>query len=263
MATEPRFDDPPVREVSLSILFEALPGLQTLHTAAIRVQWSDEYPKLSESAPLAPWALPSKAGFDFIATGSNWPVPLIGLTNTTGDRAIQFQNDRFTLSWRFGTEGQGYPGFLDLKAELEDKFRSFSEVVHKAGGKQVLPRRVEITYSNYIPSMPSSQLAIGVLTGWSLAGAPARHADYTGVRLHNCAVEQYPNVAVLIGIDPSSGLGGPGEQSDEASTLLIQTESDVDDGTEYMSALVAGHDALVATFLEITTSEMHKTWGMQ
>jgi uncharacterized protein (TIGR04255 family) len=265
MVPEPHFDNPPLREVKLSLFFDAIRPLRTLHLAPLRAEWHDEYPKLSESAPLAPWQRPDPPGvLEFIASGSNWPVPFCWFTNLRGDRALQLQSDRFIVSWRFDPDSGRYPGFVELRRELAERFDRFSKVVEAAVGQQPNVRQVEVEYSNLIADVRPEGLALGVLTEWQARDVSfGRSIDYLGLRVHYHESVVPPGVAVLVGVDPAEGLDRPDEDeaAESASTLTLEADCEVAETDEYLAQISRCHDVIIMLFLRLTTPEMHEKWG--
>jgi uncharacterized protein (TIGR04255 family) len=263
MGLEHRFDNPPVREVTLTLMFEPLTGLQTLHFAPLRVEWQDQYPKLSELAPIVPWRNLSGTPVEIVGSGSNWPVPLCILTNAAGDRVLQLQNDRFVVAWRFNPKAGGYPGHDELQGELVDKFSQLAKVVNQVLGEAPVVGRVEVSYRNLIEGVNAEDLALGILTRWKVTKSPDPYnAEYVGLRIHRHGSTD-PMVSLVIGVDPANGLAGPEESADIdlSSSLTIEAEADVRQKDEYVEKIARVHSVVLATFLDITTPEMNKAWG--
>jgi uncharacterized protein (TIGR04255 family) len=263
MVPELHFDNPPLREVKLSLFFDAIRSLRTLHLGPLRAEWHDEYPKLSESAPLAPWQRPDPPSVvEFIGTGSNWPVPFCWFTNLRGDRALQLQSDRFIVSWRFDPDSGRYPGFVELRRELAERFDRFSKVVEAAVGQQPDVRQVEVEYSNLIAGIRPEELALGVLTEWQTRDLGiGRSINYLGLRVRYYESADSPGVGVLVGVDPAEGLDRPDETAESASTLTLNADCQVAETDEYLAQISRCHDVIIMLFLRLTTSEMHEKWG--
>ncbi len=266
MRPVPHFEAPPVREVILTVMFEPVTSLQTLHLAPLRVAWAGEYPKVSEMTPLPPWRLPlDRAQVEIIGSGSNWPVPLCLLTNSAGDRALQVQNDRFVVSWRFDNQAGHYPGYQALLAELRDKFDQLSEVLTQAVGEAPAVGKVEASYRNLLEGIAPQDLTLGIMTAWQKVDASpiVRDAAYIGFRMHYHPDTTDADVSVLIGVDPDAGLSTPKENGNTymSSTFSIEADCAVSVDQEYAERLTKAHDMLISAFLDLTTEDMRKAWG--
>ncbi|MEU2434467.1 TIGR04255 family protein [Streptomyces sp. NPDC007861] len=256
-----RFERPPVHEVTLALMFQALPKLQTLDLAQLRVDWRDDYPILRESTPLTAWQTAEQDAVEFVRSGLSWPMGLSVLSAEAGDRRVKFQQDRFILSWNFSGEERRYPGYDVLKAELLAKFDQFSKLSQSISGALPEVKRADVTYINKLPGVSAHQAMTGVLTGWSSESAfPFRVPDYCGFRVHYNESEHDPRVSVLIGVDSAVTEPSDGEFT-EGSSLIIDAESQVESGDDFSVRLDASHDVVTGAFLEVTSEKMRNQWG--
>ncbi|OXS33884.1 hypothetical protein CHR28_17625 [Streptomyces sp. XY006] len=261
MAEQLRFERPPVHAVSLALLFDTLPKLQTLDLAQLRVDWREDYPILRESTPMPAWQASEQDDVEFVRSGLSWPMALCSLTTEAGDREVRFQQDRFVLKWNLSDGENSYPGYQALKAELLAKFDQFSKLSQSVSG--VLPRvkRADVTYTNKIPGVSAHQAMAGVLTGWkSESSFPFRVPDYCGFRVHYDESELDPRVAVLIGVDSAVTEPSDGEFTEGAS-LIIDAESQVDTEDDFTDRMDRAHEVVAGAFLEVTSDGMRSQWG--
>ncbi|MGW2888351.1 TIGR04255 family protein [Streptomyces griseoruber] len=260
MTRQLRFERPPVHKVTLGLMFEELPKLQTLDLAQLRVDWRGDYPILRESTPMPDWQ-DSGRDVEFVRSGLSWPMALCSFATDSGDRKIKFQQDRFILSWYFGDEGNGYPGYDALKSELLGKFDQFCKLSQSISGDLPKVKRADVTYRNRIPGVSAHQAMTGVLTGWeSESSFPFRVPDYCGFRVHYHESELDPRVSVLLGVDSAVTEPTDGEFS-EGSSLIIDAESQVDVDDDFSERMDKAHDVVVNAFLEATSEAMRDEWG--
>ncbi|MCX4528094.1 TIGR04255 family protein [Streptomyces sp. NBC_01551] len=256
-----RFEQPPVREVTLALMLEPIAKLQTLDLAPLRVEWRSEYPTLQEATPLARWRLSDGDDVEFMGSGVSWPMGLCTFSTESGDKSIKFQQDRFLITWTFGDEAPTYPGFAALKGELLGKFSQYVKLVSEASGAIPIVRRVDAQYVNYLPGVSAQDAMAGILSGWSSGGTfPFRAPDYCGFRIRYRESELNSRVAVLIGVDSA---GGEDEAGDfvYSSTLALDAEGEVGEGHDYVSMLESAHDVLTSAFLDVTSIAMRASWG--
>lgn len=260
MLGEPRFARPPVREVELTILFEPLETLQTLTLAPLRVDWSEDYPKLSEVAPRPSSQERGRESVKFVPTEGSWPMPLCTFISTDGNRAIQVQNDMFGITWSFDAQSPTYPGFEALRQELCAKFTEFERLVGSALGIEVKVTEVSTSYLNHVEGMPAEDLCLGVLTGWTVEPRATQESsiDYAGIRVHHCASDNNQQTSLLIGVDTAVS---EAEDDGPAATLRLQGERMTDSSKVVTESLSIVHDILLAKFLQLTTPEMRERWG--
>ncbi|MFI8860716.1 hypothetical protein ACIGW5_29615 [Streptomyces prasinus] len=261
MTNSLRFERPPVREVTLALMLQSMPELRTLHLAPLRVEWRPTYPVLREVAPLPPWRSSDSDSVELFTSGLSWPMGLCSFFTDAGDKKIRFQQDRFLLSWKFDGEEGGYPGFDALQVELLEKFAQFSKLAHEASDSHPVVKRVDLQYINHLPGVPSHKAMAGLLNGWSeQSDFPFRKPDYAGFRIHYNESELDSAVGVLIGVDSAVGEASEGGYAD-ASSLTLDAEAEVADGTDFTESLTSAHDVLTAAFLEVTSVAMRDEWG--
>ncbi|BCJ71658.1 hypothetical protein CS0771_12020 [Catellatospora sp. IY07-71] len=259
MSSGPRFDRPPVREVALTVQFDALQTMQTLTLAPLRVDWSPEYPKLSEVAPRSPLTR-TGANVEFVSSEAPWPVPRCTFISADGNRAIEIQHDRFGVTWSFDSDAPSYPGFGALSAELAARFGQFEALINSSLGVDIQVNDVEIEYENHIEGIRAEELCFGILSGWAQSTATLAEPtlDYAGMRFHYCASPSNDNTAILVGVDTAESDG-----NGSASTLRLEVQRDTDSSKVFVESLSIAHEVLVRRFLEVTTPAMHSEWGLR
>ncbi|WP_255285672.1 TIGR04255 family protein [Streptomyces niveus] len=261
MSSSLRFERPPVREVTLALMLQPMPKLQTLDLAPLRVDWRQTYPLLQEVTPLSPWGPPDRDDVELVRSGVSWPMPLCTFSTDSGDKNIRFQQDRFLLSWTFGDEAQNYPGFDALKSELLEKFSQYSKLAQDASGAAPVVRRADIQYVNHLSGISAQNAMAGVLNGWTgPASFPSRTPDYCGFRVHYHESELSSQVAVLVGLDSAGEESIEGELV-QSSALSLDAEAVVDESANYVEMLEVAHDVLTEAFLEVTSDLMRAGWG--
>lgn len=142
-----RFTKPPVRGVSLTVFFAPIEGLLLTSLAPLVSEVKKGFPVVKERFAEMPWtfedldddALPSLDDDAF-------PFPYLTFANGSG-HAINFQNDRFRLTWSF-SDGEGYPGFDALRTQLDDHLGLFVRHVAKEVGEDVKVSHVAVRYDN-------------------------------------------------------------------------------------------------------------------
>jgi uncharacterized protein (TIGR04255 family) len=157
VATKP--GQPPVIETVLGVHFHPIQGLTAAHfgifwKTVLRPDWT----RAVEAPPIVEQTerfsdMPSWLN---ISPGSVIAVPLsahsssrLQISNSTGDRMVQLQSNRFHYNWK-RTEGP-YPSYFAVREEFSQQFRHFRQFVEEQGLGQVKPFQWEVTYVDYIP----------------------------------------------------------------------------------------------------------------
>lgn len=256
MSIDPRFEEPPVREVALTIFFDRVPTLQSINLAKLRVRWANEYPKVSEVPPRPPLR-GERAFAEYLGTNSFWPMPFTAFTSTRGDRAIQIQSDRFGIAWRFDHAPKMYPGYEALSQELMMRFSEFREAILSELEQDVDPTDIDVEYTNLIEGYRPEDFAAGVLTKWSSSQSACGAADLAGLRLHFCSDVGDSNIALTVSVDPTFD-----EESSGASCLFeLNATTDMGPDDDIEVAMRTAHDVLVGKFVELTNDNLRARWG--
>ncbi len=149
----PEFDHPPVDEVVLGIEFAPLRGFTQAH---LGVFWNDireDYPRTQDQIPLLdlgtlpiviPTGIPPNAGF------RTWFI------SNDDSSIIQVQNDRFICNWR--KRGDEYPRFEPLYERFSANLALFERVAEGLELGTLSPRRIEVTYINWITDLLPSRI---------------------------------------------------------------------------------------------------------
>ena len=151
----PDYAAPPVTEVVLSLQFEPLTGLRTVHLGLLWQEFQDRYPRTEELAPLPPvfetfpgtGQPPLSVQFQLLDAP---PVPRIWLLEEPGNRLLQVQQDRFIHNGRQVGEGDDYPRYERIRQTFVDELQVFSRFLERTGLGEIRPNQCEVTYRNHI-----------------------------------------------------------------------------------------------------------------
>ncbi len=153
----PEFDNPPVVEVVLSVLFESLSSLRTPQLGLLWQEFRDKYPVTAEHAPLDSeierfGVPPTSKGVARIQMLSSPPVPRCWFLNEQGTELVQVQQDRFIHNWRKVGDHHTYPRYEHVRATFERELLRFSEFLAQQQLGELRPNQCEVTYVNHIMS---------------------------------------------------------------------------------------------------------------
>jgi uncharacterized protein (TIGR04255 family) len=243
------------------VLFEPLADLNALDLADFRIAIRDQFSRVEELSPLAPWSA-HEEGISFVPNEAKWPMPACLFSNETRDHQIYVQNDRIGLAWTFSEHSTEYPGFHKLLADLAEYFRLLTASIQGSGQPEPAPRRVNLRYTNQIKHVRAHAMASAILHGWPLIEAHPRFVpSATSIRLQQEASEENGNISTLLLVD-SDVFDMPADQEDIDSCMLrVGADADVTDGEDFRSKLTAAHNAVISTFMSVTNEEMQQKWG--
>lgn len=263
----PDFDDPPVVESVLSVQFESLRLIETAHLGLLWNEYRASFPKTEERPALDqvierfPESPPARVGLKF-QTFDKPPVPRLWFVNARGNEMIQVQNDRFIKNWRKG-HGEQYPHYDDtIRPNFDRDYRIFLAFLEKNELGTPRINQCEVTYVNHILAGEGwerfSELE-NIFTFWRSPDlTPPGTAE--DLRLHaRFAIpgeDNKPIGRLHVDLEPAV------RPSDNRPmyVLHLTARGQVGDGTDCFDI---GRDWIVQTFKRLTTSSMHKIWGIK
>ncbi|MDB6102444.1 MAG: hypothetical protein JWO52_2443 [Gammaproteobacteria bacterium] len=274
----PSFDRPPVIEVLASVQFDPPKGFSAVHFGLLWNRFRGEFPNVEQKPPLpqilerlgvaSQMQLLQITGFS-----AEPPLPRLWFISPSGDELIQVQSDRFIRNWRAVPQlGNPYPRYRNcIRPRVEADYSTFVSLLESEGMKAVEPNQCELTYINHI--VPNEY--------WS------SHCDLSAVMRclppDFCGLLEYPTEAInmasahLLSDDKGQFLGRlhitvqsafrEPQKADEKQvpvfvlTLTARGRPTAPGIDGVMGFLDVGHRAIVKSFDQITTAEMHKVWG--
>lgn len=261
----PDFARPPVIEVALSVQFQSLGELRTIHLGSLWERLGRNYFVSVEEQPPLP-RIVERFGVVRQAIAPQFeilniaPLPRVLFVSSKGDEIVQVQKDRFTFNWRKRSEADVYPRY----ESIEQQFMHFSGIFEtflkdeKLGSLRV--EQAEVTYVNQIPQADIRRRVeevISVLSG-----------PYTDNYLHDpeevrlslkfpMLKEEKPFGRLHIDVFGST-------QADSPAINLVLLARGLPMGDDIKSAITffrVGRAAIVNGFASITSREMHDLWG--
>jgi uncharacterized protein (TIGR04255 family) len=273
----PSFDRPPVIEVLASVQFDPPVGFNAVHFGLLWNRFRGDFPDIEQKAPL-PQVLerlgvnpqPQQIQVEFSTEPA---LPRLWFISRSGDELIQVQPDRFIRNWRaVPTLGNAYPRYHDcIRPRFSADYAAFVGLLETERVGTIEPNQCELSYINHI--VPNEH--------WS------SHRDLASVLrcLSNefCELLDYPTEAVNMAsahiINDGSGkfLGRlhikvqsafrEPQTTDEKQipvfvlSLTVRGRPTAKGVEGVMGFLDIGHRAIVNSFDQVTTPEMHKVWG--
>lgn len=262
MPTTLKFDRPPVQQVELTVYVDAIDGLQVSHLAHVIHTWQGQFPKTDELPPFPGWQDPS-GEVALVSARGKWPFPTLWMGEEQGTRAVRIHHDRLVLAWSFADpapEGSKYPGYLELKDDLRERFALFAEAVLEGTGQALLPLRIEADYINRVATQEAWTIALRLLGLSDITPVPVgwpTNISYAGLRVHRHPGADHVDGSLTSGLDVDVD-----EDEPEVSFRIISARS-LSADLDMWDGLDKAHDALIAEFLACTGPELQRRWGME
>jgi uncharacterized protein (TIGR04255 family) len=263
----PDFANPPVVETVLSVQFERLPALRSVHLGLFWERIRDRFPNTEDRPALAPVVerpveRVSQALQLRFEAQETLSLQRLWLLNSAGTEMIQLQNDRFIKNWRQSAENHQYPRYSPV---IKPAFaRDFGEFLTFLADEQLGDVRInqcEVTYVNHIVGGE----------GWS----DWSEMDKVFTFWKQPLGMPYPGGAEDFGFRARFPILGPNKEWIGRLHVDVQPAVTVPDNKPmYAMNLTArgmcgrdfdffdiGRRWVVKSFEDLTTPNMHRVWG--
>ncbi len=149
----PAFDAPPLVEVSISVQFTEVEGLNTAHLGLVWDKFRNEFPLVETQPPLPRILEPDRLtpGSVTVELKQTPPAPRMWFLNGSGTRLVQIQRDRFAFNWRKTDADEKYPRYNQVRSDFSQNLEVFTQFLEEEGFEGLQPNQVDLTYVNLIP----------------------------------------------------------------------------------------------------------------
>lgn len=252
-----RFSRPPVRSVSLTVFFDKIEGLKLTSLAPLVTEIKKRFPQVQERFAELPWVLEEADddASDIVPPGY-LPFPYLSFANGSG-QSINFQDDRFRVTWEF-SDGADYPGFEDLKSDLQLHLRQFAEHVDSEVGSDLATRHVRVRYDN---DLGTSATPLEVMLRSYGADARVLPSDEQGLPLTQPTFHATVPVKGSISNTEVFILAVEDDQLTRL-TLRASTAGVAGSGSDCWTLLDTAHNTLTQTFDQLSSVDQKEIWGV-
>ena len=270
-ATSPEFERPPLAQVALGVRFEPLSDFTAAHAGIFWGRVRDRFPRIQEQSPLElPIEQPPGVGeappLIQVRTMLVPPPPRSWLLNREGTELVQIQNDFFAHNWRKVSGEDSYPRYRHIREQFCQDYETLASFVIDEKLGDILPIQCELSYVNHMDTEDVGDIGsrVGdVIKPWApeydrLVGAPLEDVQ---VAVRHLIQDQDGAFAGRLHVQAQSAI----RRRDAKRILvlsLVARGGPLGTGLDGVLAFLdRGHDAIVHGFVELTTDEMHKSWG--
>lgn len=149
----PDFRRPPLAETVLSLQFEPIAGLTTVHLGLLWQRFRERLPLIEEQSPLPPvvekFGPPAPAQVE-VTVEEKPPVPRLWFLNQDKTELIQVQADRFIYNWRKMEGLELYPRFDPIRDKFRNEVDTLVQFLKDEGMDAPAVNQCEVTYVNHI-----------------------------------------------------------------------------------------------------------------
>jgi uncharacterized protein (TIGR04255 family) len=264
----PSFKNPPVNETALSIQFAPIQNFGIPHYGLYWTRIRQNFTRFEVQAPLDTVTEPldgssrtqPRFGLQFLAI----PDVRVWFVDSTGNRLIQLQRDRFIHNWRQLTGSEEYPRYESVRATLQTEWETFCTFLksEKLGLPQV--NQCEVIYVNHIEygkGWSGHGELKKVIALWAGIGSGdfLPPPESVNMEVHYLLPDKLGRLHVSV---------APvirGRDSQEVLQVMLTARgapksSSFDDVFAWLDI---GREWVVKGFTDFTTESMHKLWGRQ
>lgn len=263
----PCFDAPPVVETVLSVQFDKLPAMRSVHFGLFwqrvrdRFPHTEDHPALStvleQAADSSPQAVPLR--FEIQETIS---LPRLWLLNSAGTEMVQIQNDRFIKNWRKADGvGDEYPHYEPVvKPAFERDYREFQSFLADEKLGSAMVNQCEVSYVNHIMAgegWNSWDEIEKVFTIWKqpqIPSYPGKAEDFA-FRARFPILDHDGKWIGRLHVDVQPALRSSDNRPMYVMNLVARGM--LGDGFDFFDV---GRCVIVKSFKHLTTPSMHKVW---
>lgn len=275
MTELPRYKNPPITEVAVSVQFESVADLMIPHVGLIWERFKDRFPHIEQHGLLGSTIerlRPSNIGQPQISLSSNVETPRVWFVSDDGADLVQVQPNRFVRNWRKQpTERRAYPHYDEhIRPSFLEDLNAFRQGLIDIGLSDISVNQCELTYVNHI--MPnevwtSHEQINRVLSIW-----PDNATDLFGSGFENASIKFSNQITgekgeflgrVHFDIQPRFLLQ-PGKTGEPEPVFVCnivargQPLTDGDDG--FVQFLDLGRRQIVELFEKMFTEELQLAW---
>ena len=269
-ATLPDFENPPVIEVLLSVQFERITKLQTVHAGYLWDLFKKDFPHVQEHTPLNPTfetfgTKPAVGGVSLELRSGPLPFPRLWFLNDNETQLIQIQPDRFIHNWRKVQENDIYPRYENIKARYLEELTTLERFFHDRQLGDFQPNQCEVTYVNYVLSVEEENICTEPETVFrflrqEFAPQLFEHLEDASfqVRFVLFSDDKRPTGRLLVNARPALSSDGKPMIALTLTARGTPSAPTLDAASEFLDF---GRDKIVRAFAELTTETMHRRWG--
>jgi uncharacterized protein (TIGR04255 family) len=267
----PDFDRPPIVEVAIGAQFKAVP-VAAPQFGLLWLKYRPRFPRIETKPALTP------AVERFGVHRQQAPVPRFQILDQPpplrswfltegGDELIQVQPDRLVFNWRrVGADG-AYPRYPTVERCFLDAFGTFAEFLGEIGSDQPQIEQCELTYVNRIFPASGTWNDLGEAAGAiallsrSAGGFLGPPEEVEATARYVISVDDKPVGRLHVSLEPRRLLKtGEPLLNLQLTARGAPLSSGTQGATEFFRL---AREWIVRGFVDVTTPEMHKTWGMR
>lgn len=258
----PDFTNPPLDEVVLGVQFEPVPGLTSVDSKDVWGLFSSEYPNVQEQPLLSPQfetfgGANLQPSFEF-QVGAGPVGSRLWFVSDEGNNLLQFQSDRFLTNWRKNPSPMPYPRFEGISESFGLRLIELAAYLSNNFSYEIDVNQAEVTYINIVPVDDFSE-AGKWFSLWSGSVLKLETFNTTFSEVIRDGSGK-PFARLFHAIQSVYSIDGRNKAFN--LSLTFRGRPARGDLASAMEFLMAGREAIVTRFKDITTVHAHEFWGI-
>jgi uncharacterized protein (TIGR04255 family) len=251
------FERPPVAETALGVVFAPISQWSVLHFGLFWSKVRSLYPVTQIKTATGPAELRFSSGEQI-----EFPIRALFI-DQSGNQLLQVQRNAFIRNWRQTEQSTQYEHYENVRPLFERDWSIFSDFLEQEGLGNPTVVQCEVTYINHLvrgKEWENFEDVSRVFRTWS------------GGSVGSLRASQMVSFTTAYELPDSSGqlqvMVHPGIRKSDSKEIIqfVLTATIKPKGSslsEILQSLDAGHVAVVTSFKEFTTPEMHAHWGIK
>ena len=250
------FENPPVVETVLGVDFRPIEEITNAHLGAYWAKKCEDWPLVTDAQPIeSEEPLTSWLNLSTTIRLHQEASCRLQMRNRESTRMLQIQRDLFRYNWL--KNGTVYPRYSTIISEFDSELQQWLDYSHSISEKPAYPLKWEILYLNDIPKGSVWDSLDSVNKAFTFAASP-----FSGERTRTKSFRlewstEYGDPQCWLTVQISHG----SHKDKEILRVTLRARGELKNFESVRNGLDLGHEAIVTTFEELTSSSSHAFWG--
>jgi|SRR5271155_76335 uncharacterized protein (TIGR04255 family) len=254
------FQRPPVAETALGVVFAPLSGWSVIHFGLVWERFRERYPVTEMKMAGGPGELriTSAEGIDIAAL----PIKAMFI-DPSGNQLVQIQRNAFIRNWRQTEQSTEYEHYENVRPLFKRDWQTFCEFLEVEKLGQIDVMQCEVTYINHLirgQEWKSFDDVSRIFRIWSNASAESLRASQM---VSFMTVFELPENAGTLQVALQPGIRKRDSKEIIQFSLTATGKPAGSSLGDILKWFDLGHIAVVTSFRDLTTPEMHRHWGIK
>lgn len=257
----PEFEQPPVVETAISVVFLPINGWKLSHFTRFARHVEDDYPDIEPQQRII--ATPVEQFGPNTSPQTLMLEPGAGLwwyVNDEKGRLLQLQRDRFVHNWRKRSATDAYPRYIHTREEFRASWLAFLSFLKQEELTEPTVVQLEIDYINHIEKGAGWDQLSDIVKVTPLLAPPPRGflPPPEAIQLNGRYLIPSNRGRLHLGLLPA--IRNVDKVELLQLTLSARGRPAGSDVESIMAWCDLGHEWIVRGFVDVTTPDMHRIW---